>query len=150
MRFLLSFPILFICFLTSCDRDQTIKNSLFDERLIGTWSFCNVDSCFEYVIQNPVTYKTSLNDTGTVQFRNDGTGSIKSNLILYCNYESFTWQTKSDMLMINIKDSYSNSFSAVINFVAEDTIYMNLQSCIPRHGIRVWYEVTSSRNIVKR
>jgi len=91
-----------------------------------------------------------MNDTGTIQFRDDGTGSLKSNLILYCNYESFTWQTKSDKLTINVKDSYLNSFSAEINFVAEDTIYMNLQSCIPRRGIRVWYEVISSRHIVKR
>ena len=150
MRLLLAFPFLCICFLTACDRDQTLKNSLIDERLIGTWSFCNVDSCFEYVIQNPVTYRTLMNDTGTIQFRDDGTGSLKSNLILYCNYESFTWQTKSDKLTINVKDSYLNSFSAEINFVAEDTIYMNLQSCIPRRGIRVWYEVISSRHIVKR
>jgi hypothetical protein len=149
MRFL-SFSFLFVCFLTSCDNDQTIKNSLIDDRLVGTWSFCKVDSCFEYVIQNPETYRTSLNDTGTIQFRNDGTGSIKSNLILYCNYESFTWQTKSDMLTINYKDSYSNPFSSEINFVTKDTININLQSCILRRGIRVWYEVTSSRNIVKR
>lgn len=146
MRLLLSFPILFIYLFTSCDRYQTINNTLVDNRFIGTWSFCKVDSCFDYVIQNPVTYRTPLNNNGTIQFRNDGTGSVISNLLLYCKYESFTWQYKSDILSINAKDSYSNSFSSEVNLVNEDTIFIKLQSCIPRRGIRVWYEIISSRN----
>ena len=145
---LIPFLFLFIYFPISCDRDQTIKTSLSNEKFIGTWSFCSVDSCFEYVIQNPETYRNTIShNTGEITFLNDGTGSITSNLISNCNYSSFTWQYKSNILTIYGMDSYSNRFSSGINFITEDTMFIKLESCIPRYGIRIWYEVISSKNI---
>jgi len=147
---LIPFFFLFICFPISCDLDQTIKTSFSNEKFIGTWSFCSVDSCFQYVIPNPETYRSTIShNTGSITFFNDGTGSLTSHLVLYCNYGSFTWQYKSNTLSIYVMDSYSNRFSSEINFLAEDTMFIKLESCIPRYGIRIWYEVISSKNILE-
>jgi hypothetical protein len=147
---IISFFFLFIYFPISCDRDQTSKTLLPEEKFIGTWSFCSVDSCFQYVIPNPETYRSTIShNTGRITFLDDGTGSLTSHLVLYCNYGSFIWQYKSNTLSIYASDSYSNLLSSDINFIAEDTMSIKLHSCIPRRGIRIWYEIISSKNIVK-
>ena len=141
---------LFIYFAVSCDRDQTVKTLLPEEEFIGTWSFCSVDSCFQYVIPNPETYRSTIShNTGKITFLDDGTGSLTSHLVLYCNYGSFTWQYKSETLSIYARDSSSDLLSSEINFIAGDTMLIKLHSCIPRRGIRIWYEIISSKNIAK-
>jgi len=147
---IISFFFLFIYFPLSCDHDQTTKTLPPDGKFIGTWTFCSVDSCFQYVVQHPETYRSKISqNTGRITFLDDGTGSLTSHLVLYCNYGSFTWKYKSDTLSIYARDSYSNILSSEINFIAEDTILIKLQSCIFREGIKVWYEIISSKNIVK-
>jgi len=136
--------------MVSCDREQILKTSSSNKKTIGVWSFSNVDSCFQFVTQNPETFRTTISQkTGEITFIDDGTGSLTSNLFLYCNYGSFTWQYKSDTLTIYARDSYSNLLSSEINFIAEDTMLIKLQSCIPKRGIRLWYEVLASKNVTK-
>jgi len=147
---IISFFFLLIYFPISCERDQTTKTLPPDEKFIGTWTFCSVDSCFQYVIPHPDTYRSKISqNTGRITFLNDGTGSLTSHLVLYCNYASFTWKDKSDTLSIYARDNYSNLLSSEINFITEDTMLIKLQSCIFRYGIRVWYEIISAKNIAK-
>jgi len=128
----------------SCERQKQPVIKL-ESPLIGSWQFIKVDSCRQAVIYPPTTVvsRTNIQDTiGTINFKDDGTGTITSYRIILCNENSFTWSCRSNQIYFTNKRGV---FDTQINLFGNDTLIFDLRTCHNRYGFDIWYESTLLR-----
>ena len=124
--------------------EENQENQIIEKKdIIGSWLLVKVDSCRRYVYPNASTFRNNIaNDAGVIEFYEDGNGVINSSIDILCANDEFEWDYSLATLNFKVENWQAD---AKVKVIDRDTLAFNIESCQPRIGITVWYEVTMTK-----